>query len=129
VILEGFRQWLEWAEQTPQPHLDWRDRYSLEQALGGWQCALDQVYDMLPLERISIANSARTYSLALSLDESRRTDGRHLHDIVERLCPELAGFPGNPPVEELPLARVVATKLRDDPVGLAREGWKRVRRS
>lgn len=128
LILDGLREWLEWAELYPQAHLDWRDRYSIEQALGGWQSTQDQVYDMLPLERISIINSARTYSLALSIDEESRITARHHHDIVERLCPQLATFPANPPVEDLPLARVVATKLRDDPVGLAREGWKRVRR-
>jgi hypothetical protein len=121
-MFDGFRQWLEWAEQTPQPHLDWRDRYSLEQALSGWQSGLDQVYDMLPLERISIANSSRTYSLALSIDESRKIGNRHHHDLIERLCPALAGFPANPSPRELGIHRAIAVKLRDDPVGLARAG-------
>ena len=123
---EGLREWLEWTERTHHDHLDLRDRFYIEQRLAGWQSSKEQVYDMLPLERLPIINSARCYALLLSVDEGRRASQQHQRDLVERLCPPLAGFPHNPPTAELSLPRVLAVKLRDDPRGVMREGWRRL---
>lgn len=110
-------EWLAWAAATPQPHLDWRDRFHLEQRLAGWQSSKEQVYDLQRLERFPAVNSGRVYSLMLGLNEHDRRERRHLPDLVERMCPELAGIPANPPVSSLGVLRVVGTRLRDDPVG------------
>jgi len=126
--IDGLREWLEWAVRTPQDHLDLRDRFYLEQRMAGRKSSREQLHDMVALERYPVINCARTYALMVGIDRPRRAVKQHQQDLIERLCPQLAGFPANPPVEELPLGRVVATTLRDDPVGLAREGWKRVRR-
>jgi hypothetical protein len=128
AVDEGLRMWLDWTEETPVDRLDWRDRFYIEQRMGGWQSSKEQLYDMLPLERIPIINCARFHALMLGIDESRRAGKSWEGDLVARLCPDLAGIPANPPVDELPLARVVATKLRDDPVGLGREAVKRLAR-
>jgi hypothetical protein len=124
-IRDAFREWLEWVELTPQAHLDWRDRFYLEQRLAGWQSAKEQVYDMLALERVPIVNSGRLYSLMLEVDEARRITRQLQWDLVERLCPPLAAFPANPTPRELGFHRAIAVKLRDDPVGLARMGLGR----
>jgi hypothetical protein len=127
--VEALREWLDWVQRTPNDHLDLRDRFYIEQRLAGWQSSKEQVYDMVALERFPVVNSARCYALLLSVDEPLRAVQQHQRDVVERLCPELAGIPANPSVEDLRLSRVIAAKLRDDPVGLAREGWKRFGRS
>jgi hypothetical protein len=124
-IAIGFEEWLACAQRTPQKNLDWRDRFYLEQRLAGWQSAKEQVYDMQALERIPIVNSGRIYAAMLGIDEPTRVSRQHQRDLVERLCPRLARFPGNPAPRDLGLHRAIAAKLRDDPVGLARIGLAR----
>jgi hypothetical protein len=122
----GLREWLEWTLETPQDHLDWRDRFYIEQRLAGWQSSKEQVYDMMALERIPIINSARCYALLLEVDEPVRASLRHQRDLVERMCPRLARHPANPSVGQLGLAPVTAAMLRDDPVRALRAVGRRV---
>lgn len=98
---QGHRLWLEWAQLTPEPNLDWRDRYYIEQRVAGWQCAKEQLYDMYLLQRWPLINSGRLYSLMLSLPEPLRRSGSHQMDLVARLSPGLASFPTNPPATAL----------------------------
>jgi hypothetical protein len=121
----GLREWLEWTFRTPREHLDWRDRFYIEQRMAGWQSSKEQVYDMVALERFPVINAGRCYALLLEIDEPSRAAQRHQRDLVERLCPALAGYQANPPTRELGLARVLAVKLRDDPAGVIRTGWRR----
>jgi hypothetical protein len=123
----GLREWLEGVVRTPQQHLDWRDRLYIEQRLAGWQSSKEQVYDMLALERFHPINSARSYALLLEIDESIRHTRRHQSDLVERLCPAIAGYPWNPKVSELPRHRVVAARLRDDPANFPRLLWRQIK--
>jgi hypothetical protein len=123
----GLREWLEWVVRTPQDNLDWRDRFYIEQRLSGWQSSKEQVYDMVPLERFHPINSARCYALLLEIDESIRHARRHQRDLVEQLCPALAGYPWNPSARELGVTRVAAVKLRDHPAALLRLVWRRMR--
>lgn len=125
--VEGLRMWLEWTSRTPHDHLDLRDRFYIEQRLAGWQSSKEQVYDMLPLERFPPVNSARCYALLLAVDEERRARQQHQRDLVERLCPPLAGIPVNPPIEELSLPRLVAATLRNEPAGLLPAGWRHLK--
>jgi hypothetical protein len=125
TAVEGLREWLEWTLRTPQDHLDWRDRFYIEQRLAGWQSSKEQVYDMVAVERFPVINSARCYALLLEPDEPRRAVQQHQHDLVERLCPPLAGYPNNPPASELSRSRVLVARLRDDPAGPLRAAGKR----
>jgi hypothetical protein len=116
----ALREWLEWVVSTPHEHLDWRDRMTIEQRMAGWQSSKEQVYDLARLERFPVVNAARSYSLFLEIDEGRRSSRQHQRDLVEHLCPALAGFPANPPDRHFGRRGIVRVKLRDDPVGLAR---------
>lgn len=118
----ALREWLEWVMRTPQPHLDWRDRMTIEQRMAGWQSSKEQVYDLAPLERFPPVNAARTYALLLEIDEGLRRTRQHQQDLVQLLCPELAGIPANPPDPYFGRLGIVRAKLRDDPLGLARRG-------
>jgi hypothetical protein len=118
----ALREWLEWVVRNPQEHLDWRDRMTLEQRMAGWQSSKEQVYDLARLERFPAVNAARSWALWLEIDESRRRTRQHQRDLVERLCPALAGIPANPPDRYFGALPIVRVKLRDDPLGLARRG-------
>ena len=65
----GLQEWLEWVLDHPQEHLDWRDRFFIEQRQAGWLGAKEQLYDLGRLERFPILNSALNYSLLLGVPE------------------------------------------------------------
>jgi hypothetical protein len=108
--------WLEWALQTPQKHLDWRDRFSLEQRLAGWQSAKEQLYDLDNVQRGFPVNCSRIYSLLLSLPESDRTQYRHQIALIQRHAPALLHYPINPPDREIGLLRGLSLRFQDDPL-------------
>jgi hypothetical protein len=122
----GLREWLVWCLRTPQPGLDWRDRFYLEQRMAGWMSSKEQLYDMARLERVPILNAARTYGLLLRLDEERRL-GTRLHvAAISRLAPELLALPFNPPGRELGRLRGVLVRSRDDPLYVPRRAAQRL---
>lgn len=96
VAADGFTRWLEWVNQHPEPHTDWRDRYQSEQRTTGWQSDKEQLYDTHSLERFAIINSGRIYALLLSMSEESRREFDFLTDLVRLMCPELAVLPTNP---------------------------------
>jgi hypothetical protein len=93
----GIREWFAWALEHPQRDLDWRDRFYIEQRMGGWLSSKEQVYDMGNVERVPVLNAARNYALLLSLDESRRLRSGVQVELLERLAPDLLRYPLNPP--------------------------------
>lgn len=95
-VIEGMRQWLEWVHQTPQAHLDWRDRYHIEQRLGGWQSSKEQLYDLDSVERVFVTNAASIHALLLSLPEPYRQTVQHQIDLIRGVIPTLVRYPFNP---------------------------------
>ncbi|RNC80548.1 MAG: hypothetical protein ED559_01695 [Phycisphaera sp.] len=96
VAADGFTRWLEWVNQHPEEHMDWRDRYQSEQRTAGWQSDKEQLYDTHTLERFAIINSGRINALLLSLSEESRLEFGYLTDLVRMMCPKLAELPTNP---------------------------------
>ncbi len=96
VMTEKIRDWLEWAQKTPQEHLDWRDRFFIEQRLGGWQSSKEQLYDLTQVERVPIINAARNYALLLGLEESCRINAQYQIDLLSQTAPILNKYPYNP---------------------------------
>jgi hypothetical protein len=125
---EGLAEWLDWVLATPQEHLDWRDRFYLEQRDAGWLSAKEQVYDLLPLRRFFALNAAATHSLLLSVPEAQRLGSRVQRELIWRLAPDLDDVPYNPPAEALSRFRVALTRTRDDPGFVPRKAASRVRR-
>ena len=103
--------WADWLRQTPVGGLDWRDRFYLEQRTAGWQSAKEQVYDMQPHERFFPINSARTYSLLLSMPEHRRMASGHHRDAIRLLAPALDRYPYNPPERYFGMMRAIGLHL------------------
>ncbi len=112
---DGLRQWLTWVQAHPQPHLDWRDRFYLEQRQAGWLSAKEQVYDLNSLERWPILNSARIYSLLLSIPEAKRLGSLVQVELLKQLAPELLNYPFNPPDNYFNPWLKVAVRSRDRP--------------
>ncbi len=114
----GVCEWLDWVLDHPLDDLDWRDRFYIEQRMGGWLSSKEQVYDMATLERVPLLNAARTYGLLLGLDEARRLESGAQVELLERLAPNLLRYPLNPPDSEFgPFTRLrkrLARRLTSD---------------
>lgn len=116
TAIAGIREWLDWALQTPHPHLDWRDRFYIEQRQAGWASAKEQVYDMARVERFFVLNAARNYSLLLGLPSEQRLGAIHQIELIRRIVPELLQYPFNPPDQYFGTLRVAAVKSASDPL-------------
>lgn len=124
----GIREWLEWAFQTPQPNLDWRDRFYIEQRQAGWASSKEQMYDLAQLERFFVVNAARNYSLMLGLQESQRLGSLIQVELIRQIAPELLKYPFNPPDSYFGILRVTAIKSTNDPLYLYRSIAGKLRR-
>ena len=116
----GLQAWLSWIEQHPQEHLDWRDRFFLEQRQAGWLSSKEQVYDLTDLVRFPVLNASRTYSLLLSIPEAKRLGSLVQVALLERLAPKLCQYPFNPTDDKFNRWFKLALSTRDDPRHLYR---------
>jgi hypothetical protein len=94
---EGLREWITWCLSEPEPRLDWRDRFYLEQRVGGWLSAIEQALDLTIPERIHLANAAATISALVALPLEVRIRTQHHVDLIRRSAPELLRHRFNPP--------------------------------
>ncbi len=92
----GLTEWLGWIGETPQPHLDWRDRLYLEQRQAGWLAAKEQVSDLNAVERFPVLNSARLYALILGIDVAARGGSDLQRGLIAAALPALLNLPFNP---------------------------------
>jgi hypothetical protein len=122
TAVAGLRDWLEWTIKHPQEHLDWRDRFYLEQRQTGWLASKEHLYDLTQLERFPLLNAARNYSLLLGLKESQRLCSLVQKELIRQLAPELLKYPFNPPDSDFSIVRAIATTCRDYPLS----GYQRV---
>lgn len=111
----GMTEWLIWVQQHPQQHLDWRDRFFLEQRQAGWLNNKEQVYDLTNLTRFPILNASRTYSLLLSIPEAKRLGSLVQVALLERLAPKLCQYPFNPADDKFNRWLRMAIATRDNP--------------
>jgi len=95
AMLASLSQWRDHCRRHPMPSVDWRDRFYLEQRVGGWLSAVEQSLDLLPGIRFHAANSARFYSTVLSVPAEQRRMSLHHVEIIRRLSPELLRLPFN----------------------------------
>ncbi|PLZ88460.1 hypothetical protein CEN44_15330 [Fischerella muscicola CCMEE 5323] len=125
--IAGIRQWLEWVKQTPQAHMDWRDRFYIEQRLAGWQSSKEQLYDLSNIQRIPIVNAARTYALMLSIAENRRLNGKYQLDLISQAVPHLSCYPCNPSDKYFGRLRAIIIKSSYDPLYIPRSVARKLR--
>jgi hypothetical protein len=114
---EGLRDWISWCLQEPEPLMDWRDRFYLEQRVAGWLAPIEQALDLTLPERVHLANATATISAlaALPLEARRRT--QHHVDLIRRSAPQLLRYGFNPP-----------DSARQAVIGKARSALRRLKR-
>src|SRR5262249_4590712 len=95
-LTEAFRRYLSWASAHPEPGLDFRDQFHLDQRPGCWVGTIEQALDLTETVRISIANCHHVFSLMNSATIHQRLTGEYQRVTIETLTPALAAFPFNP---------------------------------
>ncbi len=96
-LVNALQDWRHWCEITSNPAVDWRDRFYIEQRLGGWASDIEQGLDLIDAERFPIASSERFFSATLAVAWEKRRDSIHQRDLIQRMMPSLLNFPFNPP--------------------------------
>ncbi len=96
LITEGLREYLSWAGSHPEPGLDFRDQFHLEQRPGCWVGTTEQGLDVTETVRISVGNSHRVLSLMNQASPSERRAGAYQKAAIAAMAPALASFPINP---------------------------------
>jgi hypothetical protein len=113
-LMTAMAEWIEWTMENPHEGIDWRDRFYIEQRMGGWQSAREQSMDLIPADLLHPINCHDAHALSLSVPVDLRERGQHQIDLVERMAPELMKFPVNPPYQYFhPLTRMLWNS-RDD---------------
>jgi hypothetical protein len=121
-------EYLEWVLATPEARLDWRDRFHIEQGLGGLIASKEQLYDVNRLVRFPIYNSALNHALMLSLTTGYRHARLHQEDLIRLVAPELMELPVNPPDRHFGVRRAVGRRVRYPMVTVRRARSSAIRR-
>lgn len=88
----AFENWLKNARENPIEFVDIRDRFYIEQRVGGWAAAIEQSLDINDFTSIQIANCAELLSVLLSATEEERKKLILAYGTIEALMPELMGY-------------------------------------
>lgn len=124
----GIHDWLKWVLANPLEHLDWRDRFFIEQRQAGWLSSKEQLYDLTRLERFPILNAARNYALLLGLEDNQRFGSVFQTELIRKIMPGLLKYPFNPPDKYFGILRAALIKSSDDPLHLYRKLSAKLRR-
>ncbi len=127
TALVGLQEWVDWARQYPQEHLDWRDRIFIEQRQAGWLSSKEQVYDLTPLQRFPILNSASNYATLLSFPEHQRLNSLLQEELIRRVMPKLLNYPFNAQDMQFSLWTMMKSLAGDAPKYFYRKVRSRMR--
>lgn len=114
----GLQEWLTWILAHPEPHLDWRDRFFIEQRQAGWLSTKEQIYDLMDLERFPILNCALLYSLLLSIPVEQRLNSQIQTALLRQISPDLMSYPFNPNDFYFSLWQIITAKADNLPAYL-----------
>ena len=100
--------WLYTVRQNPIEHLDIRDRFYVEQRVGGWVAAIEQSLDIHDFTSIQIANCAALLSVLLSCNEQERGSLALSYQTISLLEPAVLDFAVNKPSPSDRLRRLLS---------------------
>lgn len=92
---DAFNKYLKYIEDNPIPYIDVRDRFYIEQRVGGWVAAIEQALDINDWISLQVANSREMVSLLLSATESERQSAALSVGCIDRLYPQLNDYAYN----------------------------------
>lgn len=84
----AFSEWKEYAIQNPIENVDIRDRFYMEQRVGGWAAAIEQSLDINEFTSIQIANCRELVSVLLSCNEEERKSLALSYETIRLLEPK-----------------------------------------
>lgn len=93
---QSIDSWFDWIDEYPNG-MDIRDRFYMEQRIGGWLSTLQQSLDMFPWTQIQIANSAAILSASYWYSQEDKEKNRICYEQIQNLYPQLLEYPFNPP--------------------------------
>ena len=70
----AFNEWIDYVEQHPISNIDIRDRFYIEQRVGGWAASIEQSMDLNEFISIQIANCATIISILASATNEEREE-------------------------------------------------------
>ncbi len=91
----AFSEWLQNAKENPIDYVDIRDRFYIEQRVGGWAAAIEQSLDINDFTSIQIANCAELLSILLTCDEKERETLALSYETIKILEPKALEIPVN----------------------------------
>lgn len=94
---QPLQEWIAWTRTHPEPSMDWRDRFFLEQRAAGWASAVEQAWDLVEGHSFNAANSQSYLGTVLLVPEQKRCQTLHQEDLVRRMAPELLKWKFNQP--------------------------------
>lgn len=95
VQTEAFSQWMKNTQEDPLDFVDLRDRFYMEQRIGGWAAAIEQSLDMNDFVSIQIANCSELLSVLLSAAGQERKELALSFQTMELLEPKVLSFAVN----------------------------------
>lgn len=91
----AFSEWLRNTKENPIDYIDIRDRFYIEQRVGGWAAAIEQSLDINDFTSIQIANCAELLSILLSCNDEERKTLALSYETIKILEPKALGIPVN----------------------------------
>lgn len=121
---ESIDLWFNWAERHKN-HMDIRDRFYMEQRIGGWLSTLQQSLDMFPMTQILITNSAAILSSGYWYSQEEKEKNRIVYEQIENMKSELLDIPMNPP-EYWFIIKICIKKSFKHPIVTSKKVLKRI---
>lgn len=118
-------EWFSWVEKHPNA-LDIRDRFNIEQHLGGWLANLQQSVDLLDAKYLQVANSAAIISLILSFSDEDRKEKKIYSALYHELYPKVEEYPINPK-DQGQLIRYYWNSITNSPLQVIQKILKKLR--
>jgi len=109
-------EWIKWADQSPQPGLDWRDRFEIEQREAGWVSDSVQAMELAEKQFCFPFNCSSFFALSLLVAPEKRGPGQHQRDLIRHMAPQLLEAPTNPDDAYFPALTRLYWHWRDDPL-------------
>ena len=89
---KAFTAWLDIVNKNPIDYIDIRDRFYIEQRVGGWAAAIEQSLDINQFTSIQIVNCAELLSVFLSCNDDERESFAIARGTMKILKPEVLDF-------------------------------------
>lgn len=123
---ESLKLWLQSLEENKMK-LDWRQRFYIEQRVGGWLSSSEQAEDLKNIETIHPMNSSYLVSLFWEFpDEYLTKTRRGQKEIIREVYPELLLFPFNKRTSIDILKRGIQIYKQEGFITMLKKGYRKL---